>query len=286
MPVGKPAALSPPVTIRSETSIQPFLAEIHELISRQQQLGPGERGREDEIRCALAGLLTDENAGWLVKNLLLTERQSEFGVSALSRWAEQDGLAATLWLAQQPTPSKEQTWVIAHALAHDPVALSVLCELLPPTAWRETLIEGASFARMPDSPRDAARLAQRLQSGPRRTEVCAAIADEWASRDPAAAVRWIATETDFRVRDELLFSAATSCAFVDPAAAIDSTVGITSDVVYARTIDKLSAMWTDSAADPAARLGVSVALKRTVSGESPSRSLPENFYPANPQPPY
>ncbi len=260
----KTAATSRRTVVPSERREPPPMVSIRALMASQRQFGPVDRGREDEIRCALANLLTDNNAEWIVKNLLSDELQTEFGVAALSLWAGKDAVAASLWLAQQRTQSDEQTWAVAHALAKDPVAVEVLGELLPPTTWRETVLEDATYARLPDSPGDALSLAHRMQSGPRQTRVLAAIADEWVARDPATAARWIGSEPDIPLRDELLFSAATSRAFLEPTAALDWTAGIVSPVIYGRAVDKIASMWADPTVDRTAQVAVIAALRHGV----------------------
>ena len=240
----------------------PPFAKIRNLLDHQRQLGPAERGSEDEIRCALALLLTDDNAGIIVRSLSPAELHSEFGATALSRWATRDGVAASLWLAQQPVRSEEQTWAIARALAKEPVVLEVLCDLLPASPWREDLLENTSHASLPDHPDNAVRLAYRLQPGYRRTQALAGIADEWAMREPVAAARWIAAESDAALRDELLFSSAAARAATDPTDALDSANRITSNATYERAIDKIAAIWTDLATDPSNRIAVTAALRR------------------------
>lgn len=238
----------------------PALATIQKLLSRQRRFGPAERGSEDEIRGALAGLLTDDNAGAVVRGLSGDELRTEFGALALSRWAATDAMSASLWLAQQPDRSDEQTWVIAHALAGDAVALDVLGDLLPAGSWREDLLEATSRASLSVDPDHAVLLAHRLQSEARMTRVLAAIADEQTLIDPKAVARWVMAEPDISRRDELLLSSATALASIDPAGALDCANGIASDAAYVRALDKIVSMWTDATTEPRHRISVLAAL--------------------------
>ncbi len=229
------------------------LAQIGELLVRQRELAPADRGGEDEIRRALAGLLTDDNVASIVQALSEDDRQSEFGVEALARWAATDVLAASLWLAHQPTQSNEQTSAISPLLVKDMVVLEVLCERLPAGAWRETLLENASRAAQRDNCAGAALLAQSMQSGVDRTRVLLGIADEWAQRDPVAAAHWIAAQSESVLRDELVLAAASAQASTDPVGALEWTRVIASDVTFERAIGKVAAMWADYAPQRAGR---------------------------------
>jgi hypothetical protein len=231
----------------------PSLELIGELLDRQRRLGPADRGDEDEIRCTLLSLLTDANAGAIVQALPEDSLRSEFGVTALARWAATDVLAASLWLAQQPAQSGEQTWVIAQALVKDTVVLEAFDEELPAGSWREELLGDASHAALPDNPAGAVRLADRMQPGADRTRALLTVADEWARRDPAVAARWIATEPDSALRDELVFAGAAARASTDPIGALDWTLAITSDTTFDQATGKIATMWADYAPDQAQR---------------------------------
>jgi hypothetical protein len=242
-----PAATVPPA---GGTGAPP-LELIGGLLDRQRRLGPADRGDEDEIRCTLLSLLTDDNAGTIVRALPEDGLHSEFGVAALARWAATDVLAASLWLAQQPAPSSEQTWAVAQALVKDAVVLEALGEELPAGPWREALLKNASRASLPDNPVGAVHLAYRLQSGTERTRALLTIADEWVQRDPTATTRWIANEPDPALHDELVLAAAAAQASTDPLGALDRTLAISSDVTFAQAVGKITTMWTDFAPDRA-----------------------------------
>ena len=224
---------------------EPQFKLIHELLGQQRQLGPADREREDEIRHALLSLLADVNAEKIIRSLSSEALNSEFGLAALTRWATTDTLAAALWLAQQPAQSAEQTWVIAHTIVKDPVGLEVLSERLSAGPWRETLLANTSLAALPDNPHGAIQLAQRLQPGTVRTRALLTIADDWTLRDPVAAARWIASEQDLPLRDELILASSAAQASTDPLGALSGTSGISSAAIFEQAIGKITAMWTD-----------------------------------------
>ena len=237
---------------------EPQFKLIHELLGQQRQLGPADRETEDELRRTLLSLLTNENAAKIVQSLSTDALNSEFGLAALARWAATDSLAAMLWLAHQPAQSAEQTWTIAQAITKDPVVLEVLSERLPAGLWRETLLANTSRASLPDNPVGALSLAQRLQPGPARTQALLTIADEWTLRDPAAAARWIASEPDLQLRDELISTASAAQASTDPLGALSWTFGISSAGPFERSISKITAMWADYEPERAKRFATLV----------------------------
>ncbi len=249
------------------------------MLDQQRQLGPADREREDEIRLTLQLLLTDANAAKTVQSLSRDDLNSEFGRTALARWAATDALAAALWLAQQPAQSTEQTWVIAQALSADPVVLEVLGERLPAGPWRESLLANASRASLPANPLRAIQLARRLQPSAARTQALLTIADDWTLRDPAAAARWIASEPDLPLRDELLFAGSAAQASTDPVGALSWTFNISSAGTFERSVSKITTMWADYEPVRARRFATLVASydSRTI---PPEANLSPYFTPA------
>ena len=247
------------------------LQRVQVLLAEQRRLNPIERGREDEIRCALLALLTDENAAELVQTLPSEWLPTEFGVAALARWASADTLSAVLWLARQPVQTAEQTHALARALSHDPALLETLCAQLPASAWRETLLENSCRATLPENPPGAIWLAQHLQPGPSRTKTLLMIADDWTARNPAATARWIATESDPLLRDELIVAGSTALASTDPMNAFVWATSITSPAAFERTIDRISTLWTSYAPEQSRQFSLMLAKPRP--GESDQNFL-------------
>ena len=224
---------------------EPKYQTIHELLDEQGKLGPADREREDEIRLIFRSRLTDRNASEIVQSFSTEELNSEFGLTALARWAANDAITASLWLARQPAQSAEQTWTIAQVITKDPVVLEVLCERLPAGIWREALLADCSRAALAENSAIAIAIAQRLLPGNARTRALLTIADEWTLRDPAATAHWIASEADLQVRDELISAASAAQASTDPLGALAGVSGISSDDIFDRSLSKITTMWAN-----------------------------------------
>ena len=98
---------------------------------------------EDEIRCALAATLTDENAGQIAASLSAAEARTEFGVAVLERWATADPNAAAQWLAGQAQPTDEQLYALAKATARDEATLNRIQAQLPAGPVRDLFLAHA-----------------------------------------------------------------------------------------------------------------------------------------------
>lgn len=223
------------------------LGQILDLLQQKQLLGPTEREKEDEIRSTLLALLTDENAAAILSTLPAQWRSTEFGVATLERWASVDALGATLWLAQQPDQSPEQTHALAAAISKEPILLELVCTQLPSSTWREALLEDLCRSVLPENPRAAIQLAQQLQSGPARKRALLRIADDWTTRDPVSAARWIMEEPDLFLRDELIFAGSAALASTNPTEAFAWTTSISSPATFDRALGKIATLWTSYA---------------------------------------
>jgi hypothetical protein len=223
------------------------LEMVQALLGRLHALGPADRGPEDYIRLTLAGLLTDENAGSIVRALAPGHPDEEFILTAFSRWSTHDLPAAELWLQGQPNPSYGQTEVLAHAMVGNPVAREVICDQLPVGPWRDALLECTSRALAADDAPAAVALAARLPAGQVKKRTLLAIADEWAQRDPLAAAHWMAMEPDAVLRDELIMTGAVARTSVDPLDAFHWALAIRSDDVFEQATERIGAVWADYA---------------------------------------
>ena len=237
-----------PVAARSEWgNVHGRLEIVQALLDRLDALGPADRGLEDDIRLTFAGLITDENAGTIVRVFAPSHPDEEFILTAFSRWSTHDLAAAALWLEEQPNPSYAQTQILAHAMLGDRASREVICDQLPVGAWRDALLECTSRALAADDAPAAVALAARLPAGQVKKRTLLAIADEWAQRDPAAAAQWMSAEPDAVLRDELIMTGAVARTSVDPLGAFHWALAIRSDTVFEQATERIGAMWADYA---------------------------------------
>lgn len=251
------------------------LSRVRALLDQRQHIDPSDRAAEDEIRCALLSLLSNDNAPSIVTALTESERQSEFGVAALTRWASVDVVAASLWLAQQSTQTQEQTWSLAQALTQDALVLTVLCEQLPASPWREALLDNAWRSALANDPMLAIQIANRMKPGADQTRALLTIADDWMTQSPEAASHWIASQSDSNLRNQLVATGAAARASTDPVGSLEWIMSsAVSDDTIERAIQTITTMWADYAPEQAQRFAARSSV-RSADPLSPSVNSPQ-----------
>lgn len=164
----------------------------------------------------MLALLTDENAGRLMRSLSDDDRGTPFGRAALARWLHLDAFTAVSWLAAQPNPSDTEAQLAARNFVENPAGFESIVGVLPTSDWKQTLLREASLADAAAYPQDAVALAQRMQPGASRTDTLQTVAYDWMGRNPAAATEWIEHVTDPALRAPLLVAGAKAIAATDP----------------------------------------------------------------------
>ncbi len=199
----------------------------------------------------LLALLTDANAGAIVRELNPAELQSEFGTAALVRWLRVDARDGSAWLVSHGGPTGEQAAIIGRSLVGSPANVLTLSDALPDGPWKQAMLSGAALQAADRDPRVAIDLAQRMPSGDDRSNAFETIAYAWAVADPVAAGKWIETVTDPLLRQRLLATGAKALASSDPDLAATWLVSaVKSGAVLNDTALTIVDAWT--AKDPAA----------------------------------
>jgi hypothetical protein len=190
-------------------------------------LDPDCKSCQDQLMNEMLALVTDANVAQIMQALSPQEMNTPFGTGVLGHWMQADPAAATAWMASSPDATPTLTLAVADYWSTNTDGLQQLVGSLPDTAWKQNLLQQTSEEISRNDPADAAKLAQQMQPGDALTNAMQAVACNWASTDPNAALDWINSVTDPAMRDRLIASAAQSYALTDPALA--ATWLVTSD---------------------------------------------------------
>jgi len=213
---------------------------IHAIV--RARLRQGRNTRIDEtttheaITMELVGMLSDDNTAEIVRSLSPQELPTLFGSAAVKRWLDIAPAEAASWLATRPDATEHQASLVARRFREIPAALHVYCDQLPPSTWKEQVLQHASLDLADTDPTKAITFAQRIAPGDTRIDAFETIAYAWFGRDPTAALRWAQTIPDSTLRERLFAVGAKAIARADPDLALDWLVtGVHSDELFRET---------------------------------------------------
>jgi hypothetical protein len=245
---------------------------------------------DDEARKSLLefllGLLTRENAAEITRSLLVEELNSEFGLAAQKLWLEANPAEAARWIAAQPDATEEQARLVARQLLTDERGMSVFCDELADTAWRQAFLSVASLEALGGKePARAAALAQRMQPGPAQTNALETVVYDWAVHDLKGAMGLVGTITEPVLRERVMAVAAKAIALGDPdlgaqwlASAVKSE-GVLKETaqcvveIWAEKNPAEAAQWLSRATDVSVRADAVNALVRAWQKTDPAAAL-------------
>jgi hypothetical protein len=189
---------------------------IHTKLREWSARKTGDRETEDRLMNELATLLTDDNAGKIIKTLSPEELHGPFGTSALFRWMKTDPMTAANWVASRPDATDDQAWVIAHGLLEKGIDPQQLAAQLPATQWKQTYLLDAGLDVLSTDPNEVIALAQQMDSGSAQTDLLQTAVNDWMATDPGTTTNWIMSIADAALRNELISAGAKARAGTDP----------------------------------------------------------------------
>ena len=191
-------------------------ASLHQQLRQWRETSLDDAAARERRLQALLAMLTDGNAGAIVRSLSPDELHADFGTAALDRWLSVDAPAAAAWVAARPDATEAQAWLVARRLLADPDGLAAFCDRLPESPWRQSLLTAAGAQELPRDPARSLDLAARLAPGPARSDLLQTIAYSWTGNDPTAAMNWIMGVGDSSLRESLIAAGAKALAATDP----------------------------------------------------------------------
>lgn len=206
----------PPAISSQPLSFDQTMDLIHSKLRQWSERKTGDRDTEDRLMNELTALLTDENAGKIIKMLSPNELDGPFGTSALFRWMKTDPMTAANWAASRPDATDDQAWVIAHGLLADGIDLQKYAAQLPDTQWKQTYLLDAGIDVLSSNPNEVIALAQQMDPGGAQTNLLQTAVTEWMGSDPGTTMNWITSISDPALRDKLISSGARAYAATDP----------------------------------------------------------------------
>jgi hypothetical protein len=202
--------------LSSTLSLSQTMVLIHSKLRQWSERKTGDRDTEDRIMNELTALLTDDNAGKIIKQLSPDELDGPFGTSALFRWMKTDPMTAANWVASRPEATDDQAWVIAHGLLEDGIDPRKYAVQLPESKWKQTYLLDAALDVLSTDPNEAISLAQQMAPGNAQTNLLQTGVNEWMGNDPGTTMNWIMSIGDPTLRDELISAGAKAYATSDP----------------------------------------------------------------------
>jgi hypothetical protein len=203
----------PPVSAVTMTAIH---------LNLQNWLDAKRRGSEEKYADAIQALkaiLTDQNAALVTRSLNVDELQTPFGMEAILDWTKTNPTEASNWMATQPGVTQDEVFAVSKGWAGDSEGLQNYVAQLPPSAWKQALLQEAGDRMAASDPQGAIALAEQMAAGDQQTSLLQSVTTNWIATDPNAAVAWINGVTDPALRNQLIASAAQSYALSDPAGA-------------------------------------------------------------------
>jgi len=255
--VHSPPGVRPPVQLDSPAanpstplSLNQTMEMIHSRLREWSERKMGDKATDDRLTNELNDLLTDENAGKIIKLLAPEELHSPFGTSALVHWMKVDPITAADWVASRPDASDDQAWVIAHNLAANGIDLTSYAGRLPDGKWKQTYLLDAGIQVLSGDPGEVISLASQMDPGSAQTNLLQTAVTAWMSTDPDSTKNWIMTVSNPAIRDQLIAAAAKAYASSDPRQAVTWAVStMSSGRACNDTIVNIVNNW--SANDPA-----------------------------------
>lgn len=225
--VSKKAAQSPE-TSRIELSQKPTLsledtlALIREKLSLWQEAqanGSDDQESQERLMQEMLALITDENVAEIVQSLSTKEMNTPLGSGALLHWMHVDPVKVTNWIASRAETTEAQTLVVADGWVGHRLGLQECLDQLSDTEWKQNFLRDLGSEMAMADPQAAIEVALQMHPGQIRVQVLQAVACDWVSTDPDAALGWVAGVQDPSLRDQLVVSAVQAYALTDPAQA-------------------------------------------------------------------
>jgi len=167
----------------------------------------------------LLALVTDGNVVQVIQALSAQELDTPFGTGALRRWLQLDPTTASIWMASRPGAAASQTSALADYWSTNSSGVQQFVDAISDPAYKQQFLQQTSEEMSHNDPQDAIKLAQQLPPGSAQTNVLQAVASNWITTDPNAALDYINSVTDPAMKDQLTAAAAQSYALTDPAQA-------------------------------------------------------------------
>jgi hypothetical protein len=175
--------------------------------------------KEEWLMQEMLAMVTDKNVDEIVQSLSSEEMNTPLGAGALHHWMEVDPVHATNWIASRADTTDAQTMAVADDWIGHRAGLQECLDQLPDTEWKQNFLGDLSSEMSIHDPQAAISVAQQMHPGQAQTFSLQAVACNWVSTDPNAALGWVASVSDPSLREQLIASAVQSYALTDPAQA-------------------------------------------------------------------
>jgi hypothetical protein len=184
-----------------------------------RQNGSDDLASQDRLVQEMLALVTDKNVAEIIQSLSAKEMDTPFGESALHHWMQVDPVKVTDWIATRAETTDAQTLAVADDWVAHRAGLQQCLDQLPNTEWKQNFLSDLSSEMSVKDPQSAIKMAQQMHPGPAQTYSLQAVACNWVSTDPDAAMGWVASVQDASLREQLIAASAQSYALTDPAQA-------------------------------------------------------------------
>lgn len=207
----------------------------------------GDVATEQRLAAELSALLTDANAGEMVRLLGDEYVDTPFGLLALNRWLTVDQKPALDWLRARRSLPDGVAIATAQVLVERPEVLMETCRQWPAGEERQHFISVAGLEAVPKNPLMAIELAKQMEPGKSQLNVVETAVYDWMSRDPATATAWVLKQADPAWREPLLAIGAKAIAITDPDLAANwLATAVKSEGLQLSTALTVVEIWADS----------------------------------------
>ena len=178
---------------------------------------------QEQIETELEAMITDGNAGEILRQLPSEFLETPFAIKTLECWSRADPAAVLHWMDTDSNPMKTYVAVaVRDWIVRDVSGLNDYINVLPQGNWKQRVLAAAiSNVLDVNLAEDAAVWLGQLYPTDDSPELLVRTAKLWAQKDFAAAVNWANAQTNTNLRDQLLANIAIGLAKNDLAGAIE-----------------------------------------------------------------
>lgn len=197
-------------------SLEEIRADVQAKLRAWMETNTGDTEVQNQLTAEALALVDDRHLAKLLQSLSAGEMDTPFGSAGMARWLTLEPLAAARWIGGRANPTEEHALLVANQLLKEPAQLHAYCDQLPESGWKQGVLNNATLAAASSDPAQAIALAHRMTPGTVQTSAFETVAYDWSTRDPEAALGWIARVEDQPLRERLFAVGAKAIAATDP----------------------------------------------------------------------